>query len=339
MFTTFQTPSRRHLNGLTGMAAGLVFAVFVPLASAQTLPEIQGLMKQGRLPQALEKVDAYIAAQPRDPQGPFTKGQILTDMGRVNDAIVVFTGLTETFPELPEPYNNLAVLYAGQRHYDQAQTALEMAIRVDPAYAVAYENLGDIYAKRASSAYDKAIQLNTAAKKARAKQTLADELVKLSTRPATTGQAAAPARAPTPSSAPAPVKVTATPAPAVEAKPSSTTAPAGDITSELTARVEEWAQALSRKDAAAYLAFYADDFRPQGSLTREQWEADRRQRMGRSGNVQVTVSKVKVSTSGDTATVRFHEEYVSPGVKSSSEKTLIFVKSDGVWLIRQERAG
>ena len=338
MFTTFPKPSRRHLNGLTGMAAGLFFAVLAPFASAQTLPEIQGLMKQGRLPQALEKVDAYIAAQPRDPQGLFTKGLILTDLGRVNDAIAVFTGLTENFPELPEPYNNLAVLYAGQRHYDQAQTALEMAIRVDPAYAVAYENLGDIYAKRASSAYDKAIQLNTAAKKARAKQTLADELVKLSTRPAS-GQTAVPARAATAPPSSSPARSAATAAPAVETKPLPEAAPAGDITSELTARVEEWAQALSRKDAAAYLAFYADDFRPQGSLTREQWEADRRQRMGRSGNVRVTVSKVKVSASGDTATVRFHEEYVSPGVKSSSEKTLIFVKSDGVWLIRQERAG
>lgn len=338
MFTTFPKPSRRHLNGLTGMAAGLFFAVLAPFAGAQTLPEIQGLMKQGRLPQALEKVDAYIAAQPRDPQGLFTKGLILTDLGRVNDAIAVFTGLTENFPELPEPYNNLAVLYAGQRHYDQAQTALEMAIRVDPAYAVAYENLGDIYAKRASSAYDKAIQLNTAAKKARAKQTLADELVKLSTRPAS-GQAAVPARAATTPSSSSPARVAATTAPVVDARPLPATAPSGDITSELTARVEEWAQALSRKDAAAYLAFYADDFQPQGSLTREQWEADRRQRMGRSGNVRVTVSKVKVSASGDTATVRFHEEYVSPGVKSSAEKTLIFVKSDGVWLIRQERAG
>ena len=123
------------------------------------------------------------------------------------------------------------------------------------------------------------------------------------------------------------------------ARPSATPAAPPTPAVRLTARVEEWAQALSRKDAATYLAFYADDFQPQGSLTREQWEADRRQRMGRSGIVRVTVSKVKVSASGDTATVRFHEEYVSPGVKSSAEKTLIFVKSDGVWLIRQERAG
>ncbi len=59
----------------------------------------------------------------------------------------MFTKLSEDYPELPEPYNNLAVLYAQQKQYDKARTALEMAIRTHPSYAIAYENLGDIYAK------------------------------------------------------------------------------------------------------------------------------------------------------------------------------------------------
>ena len=187
MFPTSPKPSRMRLPSLL---AGFALAILTQLAGAQTLPEIQGLMKQGKMPLALEKVDLYIAAQPRDAQGPFTKGLILTEMGRPEDAIAVFTGLTENFPELPEPYNNLAVLYARQKQYDRAQMALEMAIRAHPGYAVAYENLGDIHAKLASQSYDKAVQLDAAGKTARAKLTMANELVKLSATPAQAGKPA-----------------------------------------------------------------------------------------------------------------------------------------------------
>jgi tetratricopeptide (TPR) repeat protein len=62
---------------------------------------------------------------------------------------------------LPEPYNNLAVLYASQGQYDNARAALEMAIRTNPSYATAHENLGDVYAKLASQAYSKALQLDS----------------------------------------------------------------------------------------------------------------------------------------------------------------------------------
>ena len=75
--------------------------------------------------------------------------------------IAVFTKLSEDYPELPEPYNNLAVLYASQGQYDKARAALEMAIRTNPSYATAHENLGDVYAKLASQAYSKALQLDS----------------------------------------------------------------------------------------------------------------------------------------------------------------------------------
>ena len=151
--------------------AGLFLAASISLAHAQTMPEIQRLMKQGQLPQALAKADLYIAARPREAQGRFMKGLILTEMGRADEAIATFTRLTEDFPELPEPYNNLAVLHARLKQYDKALAALEMAIRAHPDYAVAYENLGDIHAKLASQAYEKALQLDAANKSARAKAT------------------------------------------------------------------------------------------------------------------------------------------------------------------------
>ncbi len=76
-------------------------------------------------------------------------------------AISTFTKLTEDYPELPEPYNNLAVLYAGQGQYDKARMALEMAIRTNPSYSTAHENIGDVYARLASQAYNKALQLDS----------------------------------------------------------------------------------------------------------------------------------------------------------------------------------
>ena len=93
----------------------------------------------------------------------------------------MFTELTEEYPELPEPYNNLAVLYAGQGDYDKARKALEMAIRTHPSYAVAHENLGDIYATLASQAYDKALQLDNNNVTARKKLALIKELLPIKT--------------------------------------------------------------------------------------------------------------------------------------------------------------
>lgn len=138
----------------------LAAALAVGLAHADDYADVSQLVRTGKLADALTKADLYLAGKPRDPQMRFLKGVIQRDSGKTNDAIATFTHLTEDFPELPEPYNNLAVMYAGQSQYDKARTALEMAIRTNPSYATAHENLGDVYAKLASQAYNKALQLD-----------------------------------------------------------------------------------------------------------------------------------------------------------------------------------
>lgn len=129
-------------------------------AQADEYAEVSRLVRAGQLNQALGKVDQYLASKPRDPQMRFMKGVIQTESGQPAEAITTFTQLTEDFPELPEPYNNLAVLYASQSQFDKARAALEMAIRTNPSYATAHENLGDVYAKLANQAYSKALQLD-----------------------------------------------------------------------------------------------------------------------------------------------------------------------------------
>jgi Flp pilus assembly protein TadD len=138
-------------------------AFCMPLAAvADDYADVNQLMKAGKYAQALAKADQYLVAKPRDPQMRFLKGVIQADSGQRSEAIATYTQLTQEYPELPEPYNNLAVLYAQQDDYEKARTALEGAVRANPSYATAYENLGDVYAKLAGQSYAKAQQIEPA---------------------------------------------------------------------------------------------------------------------------------------------------------------------------------
>lgn len=160
---------------LVSLSCALFFAFGQP-ARADELQDIGKLYKQGQNDKALERLESYLASRPKDAQGRFLKGLLLAEQGKNAEAIQIFTWLTEEYPELPEPYNNLAVLYASQGQLDKARQALEMAISTHPGYATAHENLGDIYARMASQAYDKALQLDKGNVTAQTKLTLLKEL-------------------------------------------------------------------------------------------------------------------------------------------------------------------
>lgn len=370
-------PTRFQTSRLTASAAAVFIALTLglaaPVAHADNLADIQKLIKSGQYPQALEKTDAYIAGKPRDAQGRFMKGLILTEMNRPADAIAVFTKLTEDYPELPEPYNNLAVLYAQQKQYEKARTALEMAIRTHPAYAIAYENLGDVYAKLASQAYDKALQLDSSNAAAQGKLSLIRDLVSTNTRPGSkpaapmaaakpaepatkpVAEAAKPAVAEAPKPAATVVPVSAPtvaaakpvePPKAVEApkatdKPAAAKAGGDAVAGEAEAinAVQNWAAAWSKKDVRAYLGHYAPDFQTPNGMPRKAWENERQQRIDKPGKIQVGVDDFKVSISGDKATVKFRQSYKSATLNSSAGKTLVLIRVGGKWLIQQERVG
>src|SRR5688572_28081391 len=207
---SFARTNLPRTQSLAVLAAAL-FAAAVP-ARADEYSDVNQLLRNGKHAEALAKADQYLAAKPKDPQMRFLKGVVQTEAGRPNDAIGTFTKLTEDYPELPEPYNNLAVLYAGQSQFDKARAALEMAIRTNPSYATAHENLGDVYAKLASQAYSKALQLDAGNAAVQPKLALIRELFAPGARgvkPAAPGAAApaapatAVAKAPATPSAPA----------------------------------------------------------------------------------------------------------------------------------------
>jgi Flp pilus assembly protein TadD len=174
------------------LCALLLCGALLGPARADEYRDLYQLYKQGDTAQALERIDAYLAKQPRDARARFLKGVILTDEKRRDQAIAVFTELTQDFPELPEPYNNLAVLYAAQGNYPRAREVLEMAVRNYPGYATAHENLGDVYAMLASQAYDKAAQLDPKNATARTKLGLVRELFSVKAPPADAAPAAKP---------------------------------------------------------------------------------------------------------------------------------------------------
>ncbi len=367
-------PRFKQLKTLRALAIGLAIGFAAP-AFADNLPEVQRLIKQGQYPQAMEKVDAYLSSRPKDAQGRFLKGLIYTEMNKPAEAIAVFTKLSEDYPELPEPYNNLAVLYAQQKQYDKARTALEMAIRTHPSYAIAYENLGDVYAKQASQAYDKALQLDNSNAATQNKLALIRDLITTSGKANVKPQAAAPAAAaPAPATAPAPAApgtakpaapatatvvaatqgaaaVAAQPAkPAPAAAPAPTPAPVAaaptpvkeatnPASEDVVRAVKAWADAWSRKDMKAYLGAYASDFDTPKGMSRKAWEQEREQRIaGKGGKIAVTVDNPVVTINGDKATAKFRQHYKATGLSSTTSKTLVLVRSGSKWLIKEENA-
>lgn len=297
-------------------------------ARADQIQEASKLLRAGQHAQALERVNKALAAKPRDPQARFLKGLILTEQGNAKEAIDIFQKLTQDYPDLPEPYNNLAVLYAAQGQYDKARAALEQSIRTHPSYATAYENLGDVYARLASQAYDKALQIDSSNAGAKNKLALVRELVGGTARPAKpVALAAAPKE---------PEKPPAAEKPGTE-KPVADK-PGAPRSEDVLEVVKAWAKAWSSKDADAYLAFYAKDFQTPGGESRADWEKARRQRLGAPKSISVTVESPKVTLSGDhEASVTFRQSYRSDVLKASGRKTLVLVRSEGRWLIRQEK--
>ncbi len=331
--------------------------------AADELAEANKLVKAGQYAPAMERVDSFLAANPKDAQGRFLKGIILTEQGKSVDAIAVFQKLTEDYPELPEPYNNLAVLYAQQGQYEKAKTALEMAIRTHPSYGTAHENLGDVYAKLASQAYGKALQLDASNTTAQSKLALIRDLITVNMRNPKTAAKTEPTKVATaepvktappaiktdPAVKPAPdpaAKIATPPVPVVTPPPVVSAPPAvkpviANDNDEIVKTLKAWAAAWSGKDIPAYLSFYARDFKTPGKQPRAEWENARKLRIQAPKSISVSLDSIKVRMSGNsTALVSFHQNYKSDTLKQmGATKTVAMSKSGGKWQILEERVG
>jgi len=167
-------------------------------AYTKGLKDARALLADKKYAEAIVVLDGLSAERPREPQARFLKGVALADSGRTDDAIAVYMGLVADFPELPEVRNNLAVLYGQKGNYEGARDELTAAILAAPDYAIAYENLGDVYARLAGSNYEKAIARNARNTTAPPKLKLVREVLGLRAPPPAVPPVAAPAAADAP---------------------------------------------------------------------------------------------------------------------------------------------
>lgn len=334
------------MNALRSFVFCVVLALAGPLvtvaANTDDFQEARKFFSQGNYGKAMDRVDALIAKNPKDARARFMKGVIYSEQNKQADAIKVFTALTEEFPELPEPYNNLAVLYAAQGQDEPARRALEQAIRTHPTYATAHENLGDLYAKMARDAYDKALQLDAQNRTAKAKLALVKELFSMhaatgeSLVKTTVGDATStgPAVNSGPNTASPPPPATA----ATSTKPEVPSTAGGAANSEVISAVQDWAKAWSSGEAEAYLSYYAPDFRPGGGQSRKSWERARRERVIKGKQILVDIVEPKAEFAGaEQATVSFRQNYQSVDQRNTSMKRLTLRRLDGRWLIQREQ--
>jgi Flp pilus assembly protein TadD len=170
-------------------AAGFVMAIApTPAARAQTtvLPPAQPpndfqeaslLYRKGEYHSALQRIDDWLKSRPKDARGRFLRGMIFVQQNKLDDAARIYTDLTQDFPELPEPYNNLAVIYAQRGDLERARNLLESAVRANARFSAAHENLGDIHTRLAAVSYEQALKLDSANKVVAAKLKAVNELI------------------------------------------------------------------------------------------------------------------------------------------------------------------
>ncbi|MFS0754822.1 tetratricopeptide repeat protein [Noviherbaspirillum sp. 1P10PC] len=330
----------RHYGARSGAAILLVGVIAGNLQAGPVdeQADIARLMQSGQLAEALRRVEGLLMLNPGNAKMRFTKAIILAQQGKSPEAITLLLKLTEDYPDLPEPYNNLAVLYAANGQYESARIALDKATANNPDYGMAYENLGDVYAELASQAYEKAVKLdgngNARAKMAalRGNVQSAGGIVKPTSLPGKGTLAMADS-----------TTAVAKPGQDKAAAPKPTAAPAASAsTAEQAAvldAVKSWADAWSARDVNAYLAAYSSDFVTPRGMSHQKWAAERTERITGKQRISVKVEAPRVTLNGDQATVQFRQQFSSDKLRSTDQKTLMLIRRDGAWRIREERVG
>jgi len=328
------------------VALGLSWPV---LTMAGDSEDIQQLIKARQFGQALDRADKALQSKPKDVQLRFLRALTLAELNRNSEAIKAFTALAEDHPQLPEPYNNLAVLYAQQNQLDKARAALQMAIQTNPSYAIAHENLGDLYARLASQSYDKALQLEGGNPAVKTKLTLVRELfakpatiipatakptlIRIEASPTLVAIKSEPSKTPVATAAPS---ATPKPSPTVVAKTPDATPDATTVQQA----VQAWARAWSNRQVDQYLAAYDRSFATPKGMKFADWAKERRERITSPKSIEVKLADLRIEMLDETtAKARFRQTYRSDRLSSTTSKTLLLRKNGQRWLITQERAG
>ena len=362
---------------IAGVAVCLFLLTLSSLPLQSAPEEIQALLAENKLDAALKLTNDELGKDPDNVTYRFFKGLILTKLNQLTQARDIFISLTKSNPELPEPYNNLAVVYAAMGDYTSARQALQDAISTHPSYATAHENLGDIYARLASQAYNQALQLDEDNTTAKAKLSLVNDLFSLpvheqpvvtakaektpTTVPSTTTPAAPPEMAAAEIPSPEPVSETTKPPVTQPSLTQTEEKPQPDKTEQAIkekelarlqeqreqqqrlARIKEavldWAKAWSAKDVDAYLAHYGKAFVPPDGESLSKWRETRKIRLTKPRFIRVDLSSLSVTMHGsEHAQASFVQNYLSDTYSDRVKKTLLLKNERGKWLIVEEQS-
>lgn len=299
------------------------------LALADELQDVKALLRDGNLTEALVKSNKALLKRENDAPMQFVKGLVLSEQKKTSEAIEVFTKLTADHPDFPEPYNNLAVLFATSGQYTKARIALETALKLNPGYATAQENLGDVYLQAAIQTYSDAAKND--ADNANLKMKLKGVRMTLGL-PANETAAPMAVKSSTNSN-----QISATPLPSATITRSSTKDPVAQRDAVLKV-IDQWSRAWSTKDTKTYFSFYSDEFQTPRGVKREAWEKERRSRIVNKTSIDIQVLSPSVIVENKTAVVSFQQVYVSGKLSSTDRKSLTLKQEDGTWKIYQEKS-
>lgn len=300
-------------------------------AAATEVDTVPGLLDQNNLQEASRRLEHFLAEHPGDARARFLEGVLLTEQGRADDAMRAFKALIAEFPDLPEPYINLAVLEAARGNYQAASEALTAALGTSPTYAAVHRNLNAVYAQMARSAFAKAIDADVNNPVRGERMMLIEQLGEAQSRwPAERAIArGAPQQAA--------MRSVSTALVPEDVPPPRSTGMDPNAVEKILASVQGWQRAWSSRDVEGYLGFYGHHFSPPAGLSRRGWEARRRQRISTPSFIELTISDPSVEmVANDRARVSFVQIYRSNTFAGRTRKILWMARAPEGWKIVRE---
>lgn len=284
------------------LIAVLLFVFAFSHYSFADISKLNKLIEEKDYIEAKKIVQQLLDSDKENPQLLFIDGVLLSELGEIENAINVFVSLTKSHPTLPEPYNNLAVLYAQSGNFDLARTALEKSIKTHPSYATAHVNLGDLYTRMASESYNQALQIDKSNKNAKTKLSLIKKLFNF--QPIDKNIVLAQDAKKTQSFN--------------EVKNKEE-----DINEKIFVMIDNWKNAWMSQNFDQYIGHYSDNFKNNKGMDIEKWKQFRKPRIVNKPSINIKLENIEISKNKNLFSVSFIQIYQSGNIDSTTNKTLL----------------
>jgi tetratricopeptide (TPR) repeat protein len=285
------------------LIAVLFFVFTFSHYSFADISKLNKLIEEKDYLEAKKIVEQLLDSDKENPQLLFINGVLLSELGEIDEAINVFVSLTKSHPALPEPYNNLAVLYAQNGNFDLAKTALEKSIKTHPSYATAHINLGDLYTRMASESYNQALQIDKSNKNAKTKLSLIKKLFNFQ-----------------------PINKNIVLTEDSEQKSQSFNEIKNIekiINEKIFVMIDNWKNAWMSQNFDQYIEYYSDNFKNNKGMDLEKWKQFRKPRVINKPSINLKLENIEISKNNNLYSVSFTQIYQSGDIDSTTKKTLL----------------